>query len=280
MVGISQFLLVMLLAVVILVVLIIKFNVHPVMALFISGMFTGIGFGYAVDKTINLFVEGFGNTLGSIGCVIIFGSIIAQGVRDSNSVKSMVNFFIPLFRGKCLELSTALAAYIMSIPVFGDITQVLVAPIASTIAKRDKKSMSTMAGFTMLGCSLTHAIVPPTPGILAVAVMLSADLGMVIVWGIVISFIAFMLTWFFCKGIVAKEYIPPRADYVVGMEEVDNTDYRNLLIKDEALPPVLVAAAPILIPVILIAAASFANMYLAEGTFMHTFWNTITIKTQ
>ena len=275
MVGISQFLLVMLLAVVILVVLIIKFNVHPVMALFISGMFTGIGFGYAVDKTINLFVEGFGNTLGSIGCVIIFGSIIAQGVRDSNSVKSMVNFFISLFRGKCLELSTALAAYIMSIPVFGDITQVLVAPIASTIAKRDKKSMSTMAGFTMLGCSLTHAIVPPTPGILAVAVMLSADLGMVIVWGIVISFIAFMLTWFFCKGIVAKEYIPPRADYVVGMEEVDNTDYRNLLIKDEALPPVLVAAAPILIPVILIAAASFANMYLAEGTFMHTFWNTI-----
>lgn len=138
MVGISQFLLVMLLAVVILVVLIIKFNVHPVMALFISGMFTGIGFGYAVDKTINLFVEGFGNTLGSIGCVIIFGSIIAQGVRDSNSVKSMVNFFISLFRGKCLELSTALAAYIMSIPVFGDITQVLVAPIASTIAKEIK----------------------------------------------------------------------------------------------------------------------------------------------
>ena len=63
MVGISQFLLVMLLAVVILVVLIIKFNVHPVMALFISGMFTGIGFGYAVDKTINLFVEGFGLSL-------------------------------------------------------------------------------------------------------------------------------------------------------------------------------------------------------------------------
>jgi gluconate:H+ symporter, GntP family len=275
MVGTGQFLAIILLAVILLVVLILKFNVHPVLALFISGMFTGIGIGYPVDKAIDTFVNGFGSTLGSIGCVIIFGSIIAQGVRDTNSIKSMVNFFITLFRGKCLELSTAMAAYIMSIPVFGDITQVLVAPIASTIAKRDKKSMSTMAGFTLLGCSLTHAIVPPTPGILAVSVMLGADLGMVIIWGIVVSFIAFMLTWILTKGIVAKEYIPPRADYVAGVEDCDNSDYHNLLIKDKGLPPVIIGAAPILLPVILIAAASFANMYLEEGSAMHTFWNTI-----
>lgn len=275
MVGIGQFLLIMLLAVALLVVLIIKFNVHPVIALFLSGMFTGIGIGYPVDETITLFTTGFGSTLGSIGCVIIFGSIIAQGIRDSNSVMSMVNFFISLFRGKCLELSTALAAYIMSIPVFGDITQVLVAPIASTIAKRDKKSMSTMAGFTLLCSSLTHAIVPPTPGILAVAVMLSADLGLVIVWGIAVSFIAFMITWVLFKGIVAKEYIPPRADYVVGVEEVDNSDYHNLLVKDKNLPPVIIGAAPILVPVILIAGASFAGMYCEEGSTVYTFWNTI-----
>lgn len=55
--------------------------------------------------------------------------------------------------------------------IFGDITQDLMAPIAAVISKRDKKSMSTMASFTMPCSSLTHAIVPPTPGILAVSVL-------------------------------------------------------------------------------------------------------------
>lgn len=261
----GRFLIFMLIAVLVLVFLIVKLNVHPVLALFIGGMTAGLGFGYGMTDTITTYTSGFGSTLGSIGCTIIFGSVIAQGIRDTGSVKTMVNFFIRMFRGKCLELATAMAAFVMSIPVFGDITQVLVAPIAATIAKRDRKSMSTMAGFTMLGCSLTHAIVPPTPGILAVAVLLEADLGMVIIWGVVISLIAFFATWLSCRKWVEKESIAPRPDYVIGVEEVDNTDYNNLLIQESGLPNILTAAAPILIPVLMIAASSFANMVLPEG---------------
>lgn len=271
----TQFLVVLLIAVSVLVFLIVKMGVHPVLALFISGMLAGLGFGYGVITTISTYTSGFGSTLASIGCTIIFGSIIAQGIRDSNSVKSMVNFFIRLFRGRCLELSTALAAFIMSIPVFGDITQVLVAPIGSMIARRNRKSMSTMAGFTMLAAALTHAIVLPTPGILAVAVLLAADLGMVIVWGIVISLAAFLITWFFSRGIVAKEQIEPRPDYVEGIEPTESKDFRELLIREDNLPPVLVAAAPILVPVILIAGASFVNMSFPEGHTARTVMNAL-----
>ena len=88
---------------------------------------------------------------------------------------------------------------------------------------------------------------------------------MVILWGIVISFIAFMLTWLLTKGVIAKEWIEPRADYIAGVEEVDSKNYSDLLIKDANLPPVLLAAAPILVPVILITLASFAGMTMAEG---------------
>ena len=109
----AQFLITVLLAVILLVFLIIKCKLHPTMALFIAGMFTGIGMGYSLVDTVTMFTSGFGSTLGGIGCTIIFGSIIAQGIRDTNAVKSMVNFFIRLFRGKCLELATALAGYII-----------------------------------------------------------------------------------------------------------------------------------------------------------------------
>lgn len=260
----AQFLLAILISVVLLIFLIVKFNVHPVISLFIAGIIAGLLMGYSLIDTATTFTDGFGSTLGGIGCTIIFGSIIAEGIRDTGSAKSMVNFFIKLFKGKNLELSTGMASYIMSIPVFGDITQVLVAPIASVIAKRDKKSMSTMGGFTMLGCTFTHAMVPPTPGILAVSLLLGANLGMVIVWGIIISFIAYLITWLLLRKWVAKEYIPPREDYVRGVEEVDSSDYHNLLIKEEGLPNVLLGVSPILVPVILITAAAFADMGLPE----------------
>lgn len=271
----TQTVVVLFVAVIVLVLMIVKLNLHPVLAIFIGGIIAGLGFGYGVNGTITTYTEGFGTTLGGIGCTIIFGSIIAQGIRDTGAVKSMVNFFIRLFKGKCMELATSLAAFVMSIPVFADITMVLTAPIASVIAKRDKKSMSTMSGYAILAGGLTHGMVPPTPGILAVSVLLGADLGLVIVWGIVISLIAFLATWLLTRKWVEKEQISPREDYIRGVEEVDNSDYHNLLIVEEGLSNVLVAAAPILVPVILIAGASFANMSLAEGNGFRTVINAV-----
>jgi len=261
-----KFLIVLAIAVVILVFMIVRLGFHPVLALFISGMLAGVGFGYSLGETATQFTNGFGSTLGGIGCTIIFGSIIAQGIRDTSGVKSMVNFFIRLFKGKCLELATSLSAFIMSIPVFGDITAVLLSPIAAMLSKRKHISMSLMGSYTLLAGSLTHSIVPPTPGILAIAILLGADLGFVILWGIVISLIGFFVIWFLSRKLIAKEWIDPREDFAAGVEEVNSDDYHDLLIKENALPNVLLAMAPILIPAILIAATSFVDMYAAQGS--------------
>ena len=261
----ERFILGLVIAVVLLIFMVVRLKIHPVLVLFVSGGIAGIIFGFGIIETIDLITAGFGSTLGSIGCTIIFGSIIACGIRDSDSVKSMVNFFIRIFRGKNAELMTALPAFIMSIPVFGDITMVLLAPIASMIGKRDRKSMSSMMAYTGMAADFTHAIVPPTPGILAVTLLLGADLGMTIFWGIILCFIAFMITYVLFRKWVAKEYISPREDYVIGVEECGSGDYQELLIQDPTLPSIISACSPILVPVLLIAAASFMTLYLPEG---------------
>lgn len=270
-----QFLIGLVVSVGLLIFMIVKLKIHPVLTLFVCGMLAGVIYGYGLVPTADMITEGFGSTLGSIGCTIIFGSIIACGIRDSDSVKSMVNFFIRLFRGKNPELMTALPGFIMSIPVFGDITMVLLAPIAHMIGKRDRRSMSSMMAFTGLATDLTHAIVPPTPGILAVTLLLGADLGLTIFWGIVVSFIAFMLTYILMRKWVAKEYVPPKEEFVIGVEECDSGDYHDLMIKDDSLPSILSACSPILVPVILIASASFAEMYLPESHVVRTVLFTI-----
>ena len=266
----TQFVLAIVISIVVLVVLIAKFNVHPVISLFVGGMLAGTILGNDPATSITAIANGFGSTLTSIGMTIIFGAIIACSVRDSGAAKSMVNFFIRLFRGKNLELATGMAAYIMSIPVFGDVTMVLISPLCAIIGKRQHKPMGLMASMTILPLNLTHSMVPPTPGILAVSVLLGADLGLVIMWGIVCSFIAYMITWLLLRKWAAKDYYEPKPEYVEGVEEVDSADYRDLIIREEGLPNVVFAMSPILAPVILIALASFADMTMAEGDPVRT----------
>ena len=257
-------------AIIVLMLLMVKAKLHPVMSLFVVALGFGIILGafgtegYSFMETLSLITAGFGGTLGSLGMPIMLGAILAMGVQDTGAAKSIANFFIKLFHGKNLELAPALTAYIVSIPVFGDITTILCSNIANVLGKRKHISMSTMASFTGLGLFLTHGLVPPTPGILAVAVLLGADLGLVILWGIVCSFIAYIITWILMRKWAGKDYYPPKPEFVEGVEEVKSNDYHDLLIKEDNLPNVLFAMSPILVPVILIALASFADMTMAE----------------
>lgn len=257
-----QFLIVTLIAVMLLIFAITTLKMHPVLAIFIAAMLSGIGYGYGITPTVTALTGGFGGTLTGAGCTIIFGAIIAMGVRDTGAVKSMVNACVIAFKGKCLELATGLAGFLISIPVFGDITGVLMTPIVSILGKRSRRSMSTMAGFSALGTNLTHCMVPPTPGALAMVLLLGADMGSAIIWGTIICLAAYLLTWLVCHKWVSKEFIEPRADFVGDVQPVDSDDYHDLMIRENNLPNILLALIPIFVPVLLIAGASFAGMVM------------------
>ena len=201
-------------AIVVLMLLMTKVKLNPVMSLFVVALAFGVVLGvfgtegYTFMGTLNMITTGFGSTLGSLGMPIILGAVLAMGVQDTGAAKSIANFFIRLFKGKNLELAPSLTAYVVSIPVFGDITTILCSNIANVLGKRKHISMSTMASFTQTGLNLTHAMVPPTPGILAVSVALAADLGLVISWGILVTIITFFATWLILRGWAAKERSP------------------------------------------------------------------------
>lgn len=269
------FLIILAIAIVFLMLMIMRVKMHPVLALFLTSLGLGLALGNNIIGTVNLINSGFGGTLKGIGVTIILGSILAMGIQDTGAATSISNFFTRLFRGKCLELAPALTAFIVSIPVFGDITMVLTAPIASILSKRKKISMSSMSSFIGMGLGLTHGLVPPTPGILAIALMYGADLGLTIFWGTVIAFISFFGTWLLLRGWAAKEWIEPREDFVEGFETAKSDKVEDLIIHEPNLPSPFWSMLPVLIPVILITFASFAKVYMDEGGSSLTFFTSV-----
>lgn len=265
------FLAVIAIAIALLLILIIKVDLHPIMSLFVVALFAGLALGFGLPETLSQINAGFGSTLEDIALAIILGSTIAMAIQDTGAAKSIANFFIKLLRGRHLELAPALTAFLISIPIFSDISMILTAPIANIIAKRKKLSMSTVTAYTQLGLNLTHAMVPPTPGILAVTLLLGANLGLTILWSTVVAFAAFILTWLLTKRWAAREYIPPRPDMSGGIEAVETDDISALLVQEKGLPNAFVALLPILLPVALMSAGSIIQLNTAEGTFLYSF---------
>ena len=270
------FILILVVAIAALVLMIVKAKMHPVLALFIAALGTGIALGYGVTGSVDYISNGFGGTLGSVGITIILGAIISMAIEDTGAAKVIANFFIKLFRGKRMELAPALTAFIMSIPVFGDITMVLTAPIASMLSKRKHISMSTMASFTGLGLFLTHGLVPPTPGILAVSILLGADIGTVIIIGLICSVISFVVCYLGLRPVYAKgEYVAPLPQYTEGIEAVEDTnDVNALLIKEDNTPSAGASFLPLLLPAVMIAIGSIGKLFTEEGSSAYNFFNT------
>lgn len=263
-----MFFVVLAIAIVALMLLITKLNVHPVITLLLVALFTGVGLGFSGIETMGLISEGFGGTLKGVGLPIMLGAVLAMGIQDTGAAKSIANFFIRLFKGKNLELAPSLTAFIVSIPVFGDITTVLTSNIASILSTRKGISMATMAAFTVLGLNFTHGVVPPTPGILAISELMGADLGLVIFYGIIISVIGMMGTWLLLRKWTEKEYIEPNPDFVKGIKPAQSDNIEDLLIEGEDLPGTFASLMPILIPVVFISLSSFINMYVPEGNVL------------
>ena len=260
----QMFIVVLVLSIAALMLLIVKAKLHPTFSLFIVALFVGIAINLPVMQTIGFITVGFGATMQSIGIPIILGAILAMGIQDTGAAVSIANFFIKRFGGKNLELAPGLTAYVVSIPVFGDITMMLTSNIANVLSKRTRHSMASMATFAGLALFLTHALVPPTPGILALSLLLGADLGMVILWGIVVTFVVFIAIWFMLRNWTKKEYIEPINDLVANIPESGSGNVEDLLVKKDDLPHPFAAFMTVFIPVFLLTGSSIINLSVAE----------------
>lgn len=260
----------------ILLFLSLKVKINSFMALFFTSMALAVFFGKSPLDGLKAIEGAFGKSLGNIGLPVLFGAVLAMGVQDSGAAVAISNFFVRLFKGKHLELAPTLTAFIMAISVFGDIAQLLTAPIAATIAKRKKMNMAVVTPYIITAVWFTHGVVPPSAAILAVAVLLGADVGMVILWGLVICLVALLIVYALTIGWLTKHatYAEPKPEYTVGIDPVETNQATvdDLLIKESNLPSSFVAFLPLIGPASLIAIASIFNMTLPpDHSLVHLF---------
>ena len=183
----SQMIFGLIVAIILLIFLVLKTRVHVFLALILSAIVAGLIGGMEPTEVVTAVSEGFGSTLGSIGIIIGFGIMIGKIMEISGAAERLAYQVVKFVGKKKEEWAIAIAGYIISIPIFVDSAFVILHPLVKALSRQTGKSVITLGVALGIGLVATHHAVPPTPGPLGVAGIFEADIGLMVLVGLVIS---------------------------------------------------------------------------------------------
>ncbi len=240
-------LLVLIVVVALMVIAAAKFHFHPFLSLLLAALVMGFAGGLDATQVTTVLMTGFGKTLGSIGIIIAFGTIIGAYLEKSGGALAMANRVLRWVGKKNSVLAMNITGFIVSIPVFCDSGFVILSPLNKALSRRSGIPLVVLGISLAAGLYATHVFVPPTPGPLAAAAALEADLGLVILLGLLVAIPVSLAGFLWAKRIGKK-----RGGSVA---EEDKTTTAP----PEQLPSVTRSFAPIVVPILLIALRSVAG---------------------
>lgn len=256
-------------AIIVMIVAISKFKVHPFFAIMgvslIFAIIAGIPFvdttnadGSTTSGIATVIGAGFSGTFSSIGIVIILGAFIGSVLEKTGAALKLADMVIKLVGQKRPELAIELMGWVVSIPVFCDSGFVILNPIRKALVKRTGVSSVAMTVALSAGLYISHVFIPPTPGPIAAANTLGVGDNLLMVMGLGAVCSIFPLI----AGLIYAKYIGKSVkskDETVDNGEVVKT-YDELVAEYGKLPNGFNALAPIIVPIILMALGSISSM--------------------
>ena len=203
------------LAVVFLLLLIIRFRFQPFVALLIAAIAFGLATGTAPLSLVEQIVDRMGGALGQVALIIGLGAIFGEVLQRAGAAERLATTLVDRVSDRYLAWALGLAGFLVSIAVFIDVAIVILVPLLYAIARRTGRSLLYYGIPLCAGLSVTHTFIPPTPGPIATAGILGADLGLVIVYGVVCGLPAMAVAGpLFGRFIAKRIFVPVPADAV------------------------------------------------------------------
>jgi len=241
------------------IVLTTQFKLHPFLTLLLAAILMGLLSGLDLNTLVTALTDGFGNTLKSIGIVIACGTVIGTFLERSGGARKMAATILRRVGERKAPLAMTITGFFVSIPVFCDSGFVILSALNKALSKRTGISLAVLAVALGTGLYATHVFVPPTPGPLAAAATIEADLGLIIFWGLIVAIPAA------AAGLLWALFFARR--FVIFPDDLTEQPATE---QAESQPGAILAFAPLVIPIILIALKSLAEyptVPLGKGIF-------------
>src|SRR4051794_5000788 len=219
-------------------------------------MVLGLAAGMEPLKLIKSMQAGVGDALSFIAIVIGFGAMIGRFIEHSGGGRVLADWLLEKFGRDRAEWAVLTAAFLVGLPVFFEVGFIIVAPLVWNLARESKRSLLVFGMPLAAAMTILHALVPPHPAPSVAAQLLGADIGRTIVYGILLSIPLMIVGGIVYGGWIAKRISPP----LPAIAE------QKAVINSQAAPPsVLTVILLLIMPVLLIFAATVADMLKSPG---------------
>jgi gluconate transporter len=236
--------------------LILALKLHAFLALMLSSMALGLAAHMAPAVVLKSIQFGFGDALGFVGVVVALGAMVGRFLEYSGGGIELADWLLDKFGRQRAVWAVLIAAFLVGLPIYFEVAFIIMVPLVWNLARESKRSVLLYGLPMAIALSVTHNLVPPHPGPVAAAQLLGADLGRIILYGILLSAPLAVLGGIVFGGWISKRMyvaLPEMAD--VKAEE-----------KSSGPPPrVLYVVLILALPMLLIFAGTVSGMANLPG---------------
>ncbi|SDR80497.1 GntP family permease [Agrococcus carbonis] len=189
-----------------LLVLIMAFKIHAFLALMITSLLTAVAAGIPFDQLLAAIAFGFNPTLGNVMLLVALGAMLGRMIEVSGGARVLTDRLIAAFGEQRAAMAVGVASLLMGFPIFFDAGLVVMMPIIYAVARRLGGSLLTVAFPAALAFSSMHIFVPPHPGPVSASAILGADVGLVLLLGLVVAIPVWYIVGVLFGGWVGRRY--------------------------------------------------------------------------
>jgi Gnt-I system low-affinity gluconate transporter len=225
-----------------LLLLILRFKIPAFIALLMASIVAGLLAGLSGIEMVATISEGMGSTLGFVATVVGLGAMFGAILEHAGGAQAVAQFLLRRLGVERAPRAMVITGFIVAIPVFFDVAFIILVPLVYALQQKTGKSLLLYAIPLLAGLAATHAFIPPTPGPIAVADIVGADLGWVIMLGVLAGFPSVLIAGLLFGKRIARRIHIELPDHFVAAEEEETTNLPSLtsILLIIALPIILI----------------------------------------
>ncbi|MGV3586041.1 MAG: gluconate:H+ symporter [Adhaeribacter sp.] len=238
-------------AVLTLLLLMIVFRLNAFLALILVALGLGLAEGMTAKAAIVSVQKGVGDTLGSLALILGFGAMLGNLISESGAAQRITYSLMKKFGVKYIQWAVVLTGFLVGLPMFYNAGFVLLIPLVFSIAASTGLPLLYVGLPMAAALSVTHGYLPPHPGPTSIAILYKADIGLTLVYGIIIAIPAIIVAGPFFSRFTKKYKASPPPGLATPrvFTEAEMPGYANSVFT--ALFPVLLMAVATIIGLIL-----------------------------
>jgi Gnt-I system high-affinity gluconate transporter len=241
------------LGIILLLVLIIVFKINAFISFVIVSVLLGISEGMPAIDVVTSIQKGIGDTLGSLVMILGFGAMLGSLVAESGAAQKITSRLISLFGLKRIQWALVLAGFIVGIPMFYTVGFVVLIPLVFTLAASTGLPLIYVGIPMLASLSVTHGLLPPHPSPTAIAEMFDADIGKILLYGILLSIPVIIIAGPLFSKTIKNIKATPLKEFV-----------STRPLQDDEIPGIWISLFTTLLPVLLIGISSVAALIFSE----------------